>query len=214
MIRSIARLVVVVALAVIACHVPVYAATFSDFIDFGDPGLGPDTAGSISLFDTDAPQWLHDITDTLGGVPAGVLIPSAKMTLSFRGTDGSESWSLLGDGLALGTLSVTTKLLTQEFILPPMALDALAIEGKLNIALVESTSSRDGIGLYEATLTGTYELPPTQQDPSPATTPSDVTHDPVSTPELPSGWLMAPVLLGLLMQTARRRRSSNVNEAA
>ena len=214
MIRSIARRALVVALAVMACHAPVYAATFSDFVEFGDPGLGPDTAGSITLFDTDAPQWLHDITDTLGGMPAGVLIPGAKITLSFRGTDGSESWSLLGDGLALGTLSVTTKLLTQEFILPPPALEVLAIDGKLNVTLVESTSSRDGIGLYEATLTGTYELPPAQQDPSPAPVPSDVTNDPVSTPELPSGWLMAPALLGLLMQTARRQRSSNVNEAA
>ena len=185
--------------AIVLCHPSAFAGAFSDFIDFGDPGLGPDNTGSISLFDTDAPQWLHDITDTLGGLPAGLTIPDATITLSFRGTDGSELWSLFGDGIALGNLSVTTKLLTQEFLLPPMALSALAADGKLNVALVESTSSRDGIGLYETTLAGTYALPQT----------APPTSDPVPAPELPTVWYLLPFLAALVGAGSTRAVDAN-----
>ena len=209
------------AAVILLCSSPAFAAGFTDFVDFGAPGLGPSTTGSITLFDSDLPQWLHDLTDSLGGVPAGLTITDAKLTLSFRGTDGTEAWSILGDGINLGALPVTTNLLTHDFTLPSAALAALAADGRLNIALTESTASRDGIGLYESTLSGHYELaalPPAPDptpdpvlpdpDPEPDTSPAPGPEPTVTTPEPPMALLMtlsflaAAVRFGLPVKSA------------
>lgn len=202
MIRWLSRAASALALAMLACHAPAFAATFADFVEFGALGLGPGTTGSLSVFDSDPPQWLHDITDSLGGVPAGLLITDATVSLAFSGTDGSEAWNIVADGVNLGTLSVSSSVITQPFALPPAALMALAADGQLQLVLTESTSSRDGIRLFEATLAGTYELPAQQNQP-----PVGAQADPVSTPELPSGMLMAPMLLGLLIGRMRKREA-------
>ena len=56
MIRSISRAALAIALAIVVGHAPAFGATFADFVDFGAPGLGPGTTGSLSVFDSDPPQ--------------------------------------------------------------------------------------------------------------------------------------------------------------
>ena len=148
---------VLVALAVAAAATPAYALLFTDFVEFGAPGLGPGDIGSISVFDDAPPAWLHDVHDDL---PAGVIITAAALLVSYRGTDGNESWSLVGDGVPLGPLSVTAStILTTSFPLSSAALAALEADDLLNVVTTESTPSRDGFRLYQATLSGDYQLP-------------------------------------------------------
>ena len=170
---------------------PAHAVVFSDLVDFGGPGLGPGTAGSIEVADNVAPPaWIHDVTDDLDGQSlASVQIVSSSLAVSYRATSGDESWALAGDGVAIGTLAPTsTTILTTTFPLSPQALLALQTDGRLDIIPTESTSSTDSFRLYEATLSGQYE--------------------PLADPAIPEPstlLLLAPGLLGIAAYRRDRR---------
>ncbi len=149
---------IAVAAAFLSVAAPAHAVTFVHFIDFGAPGLGPGDTGSISVLDDAPPPWLHDIRPQLAGT---AVITSATLSVSYRGTDGNESWSLTGDGVPLGSLLVTaTPILTTAFPLTQAALAALQADGLLEVIPVETTPNRDGIRLYESTLSGEYTIIP------------------------------------------------------
>ena len=149
---------VVATVAFLSVAAPAQAVTFLHVIDFGAPGLGPGDTGSISVFDDAPPPWLHDIRPQLSGA---AVITDATLTVSYRGTDGNEAWSLTGDGVPLGALLVTaTPILTTAFPLTQAALDALQADGQLQVVPVETTPFRDGFRLYESTLSGDYAVIP------------------------------------------------------
>ena len=143
-----------------ATSMQVEAATFVDFIDFNGVGLGPGLNGSLSVFDNAPPLWVHDLTDDI----VVALLPhltDAELTVSYRGTGGNESWSLVADGLSVGSLLPTeTAIFTTSYTFDHDLLDQLKGDGMLNIVTNESTSGRDGFRLYESTLTGHYEVLP------------------------------------------------------
>ena len=145
------------AAAIILCSVPAFAATFSEVAEFGEPGLGPKMAGSIKVLDNITPPWHYDITNQVHGLPGSATITSATLSIAFSGTDGNETWQLAADGVPLGALPASASVMTHEIPLPPDALAALAADGKLDVTLTESTGFRDGIRLYQATLSGSYE---------------------------------------------------------
>lgn len=168
------RVLGVVVVAWLACPSPAHALLFSDLIDFDGPGLGPGTAGSLSVFDNAPPPWLHDIADNVAGhALGGIDITDASLAVSYAGTDGNESWSLLGDGVALGALlSTGTPVFTTTFALDLDALAALRSDGLFSVVPVESTTGRDGFRLYEATLSGHYTVADTLIRAIPEPTPS------------------------------------------
>jgi hypothetical protein len=142
------------------------AVMFSDFIDFGDPGLGPDNIGSIAVYDNDLPYWVHKITDDLSGYSISeVDIQNASLRVSYRGTGGNEAWSLDADGISIGPLLATENpIFTTDYSLNSEMISLLKEDGLLAIVPIESTAYRDSFRLYEATLSGSFE-PLNQQMP-------------------------------------------------
>lgn len=145
---------------------PAHALFFSDFVDFDGVGLGPNDTGSIEVNDSNVNSttvvynWLHDITDNIGGNPIGnISISDAKLTVSYRKTADNESWTVKGDSNTLGTLTSTdTTILTTDYSLLGAALTALQSDGKSSIDLFETTNGTDKFRLYESTLSGNYTV--------------------------------------------------------
>ena len=137
---------------------PAQAVMLVHLIDFGAPGLGPGDTGSISVLDDAPPPWTHDIRNQL---PSAAKVEDAALAVSYRGTDGNELGTLVGDGVPLGSLLPTgTPILTTTFSLGADALAALQLDGLLAVTPVESTAFRDGFRLYASTLSVDYSVIP------------------------------------------------------
>ena len=204
MARGIAGLMV--AAAFVVCP-SAQAASFVDFIDFGAAGLGPGDTGSVLVDDTGVPPaWLHNITDNIGGNAIGnITISDAKLTVSFNRTNASESWTLLGDTISLGTLpSTDITILTTDFPLNATALAALQLDGLFNVVPSESTTGNDTFRMFQATLSGNYTVNGSNGDPIPD--PGPTSNGPV-VPEPSTMLLLAPSLIGLA-GFSRKKRSS------
>ena len=145
---------------------PAYALLFSDFVDFG-PGNSTTTvndSGTVA-----SRSWTHDITDVIGGNPIGnITILTATLAFRYKETDSSEHWFLnqsLGDLTLTGNSDVTS-----NHPLGVAALADLQADGIITFTTSEDTSGSDSFKEYDATLSGTYQLKPTNTEmPEPAT---------------------------------------------
>ena len=140
---------------------PAHALFFSDFIDFDGAGLGPNDTGSIEVEDDEAPPaWLHDILAEIApNLIGNIIISDATLTVSYRKTNGSETWNMVGDSVNVGTLTSTDNpILTTGFPLNATALAALQADGQFNVVPTETTSGNDKFRLYQSTLSGNYTL--------------------------------------------------------
>jgi hypothetical protein len=138
------------------------ALVYYDLVDFGAPGVGPGPQGAIWVF-PGGPSggWEHDITDNIGGISLNDLhVHSGTLSVVFGKTKGKGTWKLTGDGFDLGTLIKTGPVVTQSFVLSSDAIEALDVDGKLNIGVdVMNGGGNPKFRLYEATLFGQYSTP-------------------------------------------------------
>ena len=175
-----------------------HAVMFVDLVEFGGPELGPGDLGSIEVRDNVTPPvWLHDLADDIGGLSLDAIdVTDASLRVFYRGTNGVEVWTLLGDGQSLGVLASTDlTILSTEFPLTGPALEALRLDGALQVIPKESTSGIDRFRLYRAELSGNYLVRA-----------ADVQAESLPIPEPATGVLLGASMSWLGFSSLKRKR--------
>ena len=161
------RMMVVMALILLASGTPAHAFVFVDFVDnWGSSGvLGPGNAGGNEINDGASnpdESWVHDILAEIApNLIGNIVISDAKLTIYYKDVStSSETWNVTGDSNALGSFPNFTgpDPTSADFNLTAAALAALQSDGILNVGIEETTSGNDRIRLYQSTLSGNYTV--------------------------------------------------------